>query len=118
MARWDRVFCLEGEWQSRLRDRSSVLPMLELLERLRVLDFVHRDVGTPAELEHYLARWLQDTSVKDFYVLYLAFHGSPAGLDAGGDDLFSLARLAAVLEGECADCVIHLGSCSVLSQPP
>src|SRR4051794_15396141 len=119
MARWDRILCLEGGWQGRLRDRTSVLPMLELLERMEVLKFVHRDVGTEPEMEHYLDAWLRDSSVKDFYVLYLAFHGSPEGLDVGDPrQPFSLARLAATLEGGCADCIIHFGACSIMTQPP
>ena len=46
--------CLEGMWSSRLTDRSSVLPVLELLERHGAIDFIYRDAGTVGELEHYL----------------------------------------------------------------
>jgi alkylhydroperoxidase family enzyme len=114
---WNGVLCLEASYGA-LDDRSSVLPMLELLERLRVLKFIHKDVGTDAEMEHYLRLWLEDDSVRDYYVLYLAAHGSPEGLQVSEQGTpFSLARLAAALEGGCEGCVIHVGSCSVMRQP-
>ena len=31
-----RIFCLEGAWEKRLDDRTSVIPTLEMLERLRL----------------------------------------------------------------------------------
>ena len=53
------IFCLEGAWATRLDDRTSVLPTLEMLERLRLATFIHRDVGTEEELYHYLGKWAQ-----------------------------------------------------------
>ena len=112
---WDRVFCLEGAWDRKLTDRSSVLPTLELLERLRTIEFIHRDVGTVGELEHYLKLWQKQG--KRHRVVYLAFHGSPQGLYVSDDeDPVSLARLGELLGPAAEDAVIHLGSCSVLRQ--
>jgi hypothetical protein len=42
-----RIFCLEGQWESDLEDRCSVLPTLDTLERLGRSKYIHRDVGTP-----------------------------------------------------------------------
>src|ERR671910_815721 len=71
---YGRVFCLEGDWDGELTSRSSVRPMLELLEGLKRIEYVHKDVGTRAELRHYLRRWLDhDPSVSDYGTLYLAF---------------------------------------------
>jgi hypothetical protein len=41
------VFCLEGDWSPDLRKRSSVRPLLELMEREHSVDVkaVHRNVG-------------------------------------------------------------------------
>ena len=72
---WSGVFCLEGAWDEEdLTDRSSVRPVLDVLERLRCIDFVHRDIGTRAELEHYLRRWIEEDLA--YRLLFLAFHGS------------------------------------------
>ena len=49
-ARKPGIFCLEGSWGKRLDDRASVLPTLDMLGRLELATFVHRDVGTEEEL--------------------------------------------------------------------
>ena len=53
------VFCLEGEWDRDLRQRMSVEPVLELLERIRLARYIHRDVATITEFEYYLKKWGQ-----------------------------------------------------------
>jgi hypothetical protein len=112
---WSGVFSLEGSWNEDLTDRSSVLPMLELLERLEKIDYVHRDVGTRPELEHYLARWIDEDL--DYYVLYLAFHGKNTGLWLSDrtDGFVTLDYLAGVLADKLDGCVVHFGSCSVMA---
>lgn len=67
------IFCLEGEWDPDLRRRKSVLPILELLERLDVARTIHRDVATRDELAFYLAKWGQKR-YRDCEVLHLACH--------------------------------------------
>ena len=91
--KWGGVFCLEGTWEDDLADRSSVLPVLELLERLKQIDYIHRDVGTRAELEHYVRRCIDEKL--DYNVLYLAFRYGESGLwisdgEASLDDLGEL----------------------------
>lgn len=58
MAKPGGVFCFEGQWADDLTERGSVLPTLELLERLGSIRFVHRDTATPQELRYFLERWL------------------------------------------------------------
>ena len=71
---WKGVFALEGDWsEDNLADRTSVVPVLETLERLQIIDYVRRDIGTRAELERYLRRWRDE--LPDYRVLYLGFHG-------------------------------------------
>src|SRR4051794_22995333 len=112
---WSGVFCLEGSWEEDLTDRSSVLPVLELLERLGKIEYVHRDVGTRPELEHYLARWVNEDI--DYYVLYLAFHGSESGLWLSDqtDGAVTFDYLGGVLAGKLEGCVVHFGSCSAMA---
>jgi hypothetical protein len=109
------IFCLEGEWDPDLRTRMSVEPVLELLERLGLITAIHRDVATKAELEYYLRKWLQPR-YNNYLVLYLACHGSAAGIDLGHDEV-SLAALADVLEDGCGNSTIYFGSCLAMDAP-
>ena len=106
------MFCLEGDWSGDLTDKSSVRPLLEILDPLAKVPFIHRDVGTPAELDHYLRLWTQKRY--DRYTLaYLAFHGTPGNIAVGRHDV-SLSDLALSLNGRCEGRVIYFGACSTL----
>ncbi len=117
---WSGVFCLEGAWNpDDLTDRSSVLPVLDVLERLECIDYVHRDIGTRAELEHYVRRWIEENL--DYRLLVLAFHGSvdrdgvrSLWLSAETDGTVTIDHLTGLLAGQLEGCVVHLGSCSVV----
>lgn len=63
-----------GRWDSDLRRRRSVLPILELLERLKLTKFIHRDVSSADEAYRYLQRWNQKR-YDEYLVLYVAAHG-------------------------------------------
>lgn len=116
---WRRVFCLEGAWNGDdLRDRSSVLPVLDVLERLEHIEYIHRDVGTRAELEHYVRRWWDEGL--DYRVLYFAFHGTTE--DSGSralllshetDGTVTIDHLTGLFVNKLQDCVVHFGSCSI-----
>jgi hypothetical protein len=98
-----------------VEDRQSVLPILEVPERQVALRFIHRNAHTIAELEHHLGRCAQQQ--QRFDLLYLAFHGSTAGLSLSeGDEVVPLARLASLMDGVARGAVIHLGSCPVLDR--
>lgn len=106
------VFCLEGAWERRLDDRTSVLPSLELLERRGNIRYIHRDVGTEDELYHYLRKWSQ-RGYSAYGVLYFAFHGVRGGIKVGRGTV-PLSELADKLQGTAAGRVIYFGSCSVM----
>ena len=110
------IFCLEGAWEKRLDDRTSVLPTLEMLERLQLAEFIHRDVGTEDELYHYLAKWAQ-RGYGSYGVLYFAFHGVSGGIRVGRGTV-PLADLAEKLQGKAADRLIYFGGCSVMEDQP
>lgn len=107
------VFCLEGEWDADLRKRTSVLPVLELLERLGAIKAIHRKVATTGEVEHYLNLWGQ-ARYNDYLVLYLAAHGDKGWLAWSSRNHTNLDDLAEVLGESAAGCYIHLGSCLTL----
>lgn len=107
------IFCLEGEWDSDLRKRTSVLPVLELLERLGAIKTIHRKVATTDEVEHYLNLWGQ-ARYDDYLVLYLAAHGDKGWLSWSSRNDTSLDDLAEILGETASGCYIHLGSCLTL----
>ena len=109
------VFCIEGAWEPSLRDRSSVLPLFELLENLGEATYVRRDAITREELRSCVERW-PDVQYDPFPVLFLAFHGEPRMVRLGRHDL-DLGELGDVLEGRCQDRIIHFDSCQVLDIP-
>jgi hypothetical protein len=112
------VFCLEGDWEKDLKSRTSVGPVLELLERSAAtkVPYIRRDVGTLTEFDYYVSRWLLKKYDR-FPVLYLGFHGSPGKLHVGygkGHGI-DLAGLEERLGGACKKRIIHFGSCGTLN---
>jgi len=123
---WSGIYCLEGQWEERdVLDRSSVLPVLELLERYwaEEVGFVHRTVSTFGEFEHYLDRWVNEAV--PYYVVYLAFHGTTDGIripdariEGAPKGVVTLEYLGKRLGDQLGDCVVHFGSCSVMAASP
>lgn len=109
------IFCLEGEWGRYVRSRETVLPLLELLDRLDEASFYHRDVATSEELTYYLKK-LDRLSTNTFPVLYLACHGEEEhgeiGIYLGGATL-SLGVVGELLERKLAGRILYFGSCLV-----
>lgn len=112
------VFCLEGDWEKDLRGRTTVSPVLELLERSHypAIRSIRRDVATPGELEHYLKKW-RLKKYDAYPILYLGFHGDPGTLfmRAGKKEPVELEWVGERLEGRCRGRIIHFGSCGTLA---
>ncbi len=114
------IFCLEAEWFG-LRSSVSVRPALEFL---RASDFrvpyIHRDVATRAELEHYLRKWLQQGH-SDYPVLWLSIHTRRGLLLPGDvrrrDEKMDFDDLQDRLAGQCAGRLIHFGGCRTVDLP-
>ena len=106
------IFCLEGQWGKRLDDRASVLPTLELLERIEIATFIHRDFGTREELSHYIAKWGQ-LGYQKYGVLYLAAHGVKGAIQVGRGAI-TLDELADVIDGTARGRTVYFGSCDVM----
>lgn len=110
----DGILCLEGEWDSDLRRRKSVLPVLELLERLKLAKFIHRDVASTAEANRYLQRWNQKR-YDEYMVLYIAAHGDKGRIYWSSRESSSLDELAGILSKvNTAGCYIYFGTCMTL----
>lgn len=113
MARGGGVFCVEGQWHRDLNARGSVLPTLELLERLGRIRFIHKDVATRGELDYYLDRWLL-RQYADYHVGFFAMHGEPTKLYVTDRESVDLKDVAARMAGRCEGKRLYFGSCSVL----
>lgn len=107
------VFCVEGQWDENLSERGSVLPTLELLERLGAIRFIHRDTATPQELRHYLEVWLS-RKYTAYHVGFFALHGAPTKLHLSDAHTVGLAEMASWMAGRCDGKRLYFGSCSAL----
>jgi len=110
------IFCLEGDWDLDLRQKTTVQPLFELLERSNhpSIPSIRRDIGTIPELEYYLRKSCLKRYEK-YPILYLGFHGTPGCLELGdrGTEV-DLDWLEERLEGKCRGKVIHFGSCGTM----
>ena len=106
------VFCLEGDWEKDLRDKSSVSAALDFLHANCGIDYIHKNCGTKENLKYYLSLWKQKR-YKDYSICYLAFHGKPERIQVG-QEYVNLNELADMLNGSCVNKIIHFGSCNTL----
>lgn len=127
------IFCIEN-WSSRLDDRSSIRPLLDLLETNEAIgSYFHQRVDTAPELHHYLRRF---AGLESYQVLYLAMHGNRGGVHVGSKRV-SLEALISWSEGidrppeldgrgrpagdwalDLSGKAVYLGSCSTLRVTP
>jgi hypothetical protein len=109
------IYCLEGLWDSEFKDKSTVLPILELLERSGICQHIHHSCATQDELEFFLKKWKQKSINKKFPILYLAFHGERGSILITHNKPYSLNELADMLEDSCESKVIFFASCETLN---
>ena len=115
------IFCLEFDNSCGQKDHSIIFPILELLERRRGIQYLHKTVATPQEFIRYVDRYMRSTH-KDHPILYLASHQWPNDAfdeerTSGNTDslpgyLEQLERGA--MGGMFARKVLHLGSFGVI----
>src|SRR4051812_4351489 len=107
------IFCLEGQWQRDLHERGSVLPTLELLDRLERARFIYKDVGTQGEFGFFINRWLL-RQYDDFRVGFFAMHGEPGRLWLTDWHPVELNEAARIMAGRGIGKRLYFASCSVL----
>lgn len=107
------IFCLEGEWDSDLRKRQSIEPLLAFLESTGEVKVIHRDVATVEEVQRYLRLWRQQR-YNDYCVLYLAAHGDKGKIWWSSRNTSTLEDLAEALEDTAKGCYVYFGSCLTL----
>jgi hypothetical protein len=107
------IYCLEGQWnQNNIQDKSSVLPILELMERTGYCNYIYHNCATIEELEYYLEKWKNKKICSKFPILYLAFHGQMGHIFITKKKKYSLDEIGDFLAGKCYGKVIYFGSCS------
>ena len=109
------IFCVEGTWSSSLTDRASVREMLEILEDVDGIEYIHTRVSTVDGLMDALRKWRQKQYSR-YSLGYFAFHGRPGRILIGRHPV-RLKELGATLEDACAGKTLYFGSCSVLQVP-
>jgi hypothetical protein len=109
------IFCLEGDWNENLKQKSSILPALELLQLNANIQSVYKTCATKVEFYARLEQLLGNkTKYGKYQIIYLAFHGFKGGIEISKNEEISLEELADVFEGRLHDKIIHFGSCSTL----
>lgn len=107
------VFCLEGYWYGDHRDKTSVFPVLDLLNRYNNLPFLHHRCCTKEEFVFALNRWKNKSFYKKYPLLYLAFHGDKGKIKIG-NNIVTLEELSQLLAHNCQGVVIYFGSCATM----
>lgn len=108
------IFCLEGFWYGDHRDKTTVYPVLELINRIEGMPYLHHRCGTVEEFKYSIERWKTKAFHKKYPILYLAFHGE-AGLIKVGKHNITLDELAELIGSDCEGVVIYLGSCETMN---
>lgn len=108
------IFCLEGDWETNLRKKSSVQSALQLLEANLEIDTIYKTCST---YEEFCSRLHTLTSDKRMYgkysIIYLAFHGRKNKIQIGEDD-YSLDEISNEFVNLLENKIVHFGSCKTL----
>lgn len=115
-----KIFCLETEWNMsrtrKMRDRTSMLPLLTFLEESSKIEFVFRNVASRNDLQFYLSQ-LRYKTYDQFEIVYFAFHGITRSIDIPSEPEhpLELTELAELSNGLLKNRIIHFGSCRTLN---
>lgn len=109
------IYCLEGLWDRDLQNKSTVLPILELLHKGGICNYIYHTCATKEELEFFLKKWKQKVIITKFPILYLAFHGKKGHIYITHNNTYSLNDLAGILENSAQGKVIYFASCETLN---
>lgn len=109
------IFCLEGDWDNNLKNKSSILPALELLEINNGIQSIYRTCSTYEEFKNRLNILFSDERIyKSYDIIYLAFHGKTNKIFIGESEI-TLDVIANDFKGKFKNKIIHFGSCKTLS---
>jgi len=110
------IYCLENMWSPSVKDKVSVLPILELMEKAGVCDHLYHKSATKEEFEFMLNKWKSKAVQNKFPILYFAFHGTKGALQiTQKNQSYKLDELGALLENSCQGKVFFFASCETLN---
>jgi hypothetical protein len=109
------IFCLEGLWSSSVKDRSTIQPILELMDKRGICQHIHHSCATREELVYFLTRFRSKSVQDKFPIIYFGFHGKKECICLAGKDTFSLNDLSAVLENSAKGKLFFFASCDTLN---
>lgn len=111
------IYCLEGMWNDyNLKDKSTIIPMLDLLFKNNYCDYIYHDCATKEEFKFFITKWAKSTSVANkFPIIYLACHGKSEKIYLNRKDYITLDEIAELLKDKCHRKVFYFASCSTLS---
>jgi len=107
------VFCLEGSWDANFKLKSSIEPVLNLLDKCQIIKYIHKDCATRSEMEFYLNKWTHK-QYDDYPILYLAFHGEQNLIHLQNSKI-TLEDITEILADKCKGRILIFGSCSTLN---
>jgi hypothetical protein len=113
------IFCLEGNWSTDLKDKSSIKYILDYLSTYLDIDAIHRHCTTEDSLNYYLKEFTE-AKYKEYSIIYLAFHGLPnqlhfSGSANGGDAFVELEDISKTCKDVLRGKIIYFGSCLTLN---
>lgn len=112
-----KVACFEGHWETDMRTRQSVLPVLEFLEHAGFISYFHRPVATAEQFKRDFGAWAQQARYRDYEVAFVATHGDTESLHFGSDAL-ELNELSKELKSALRGRIVYFGSCATASDSP
>ena len=113
------MFCLKTDQWFRQKDRSSIEPAPQLLERLLGVRYERRDVSTEDEFKFFLDSYFV-RGYKTHPILYLGFHswyadeGADAFVQLRDGTVVTLGQIEGWINGRCGGRLIYFGSCGVM----
>jgi hypothetical protein len=112
------IICLEGDWYERdLRHSFSIRPILDYLTYNSEIKIIYRNVGTAAQLEHYLKLIdkYKDSKYKSYQVIYFAFHGKRGKLYLNRSESITLESIIEMSGDALKGRIVHFGSCLTMA---
>lgn len=112
-----KIFCLETEWEQTeecLKEKSSVLPLLDFIHNTLDIDYIFRNVATYDDFEYYINH-LHSSRYKDYDYVYLCFHGQKRHISFANGINHDILDLAVKHQNIFKDKIVHFGCCSTLN---
>jgi hypothetical protein len=106
-----KIFCIEGDWDINLKNKKSILNVLDFLKNVYNVDYIHKNCATKTEFIYRLEQFKKYSSFK---ILYLAFHGTSKKIHFESNETIDLLEIQKILSKSLNDKIIYFGCCKTL----